>query len=534
MAYGWKYWDGVNVSDSKTPGHIALNGREYVIQEETYQQQLQTPFNPRFSTGDQGFGDLSFYQYLAQVDWSGGSGQLVFDVTNQFLDSEGVDITLSNGPDVHNNGGIKLAPKVEYVMAVNGPQAEQFNRPVEQEDAWPQIIEWLGRAIIFNDRIEHDAGGVDFLDVFDTDITQDHIINTDNSNTAGVITNDTSGGTSLGSASQKTRAEILEISKPQGLPGDLVNVKVQFTNIQLDFMSSEWGRLLPDCPKATPSFNIPIRFRIDFGGTAERQSSTFAYQDIFYDRASTQWEFIPNAAGLGTQPGGANEVLLNQPYNFRFVLARPVIVNFTVRVPNVASGLYKLWTSASFIGAPFQAYNLLGQTTDTRLKPTQDIDPNCNANVLFFVQGIDAVTVTRKNLYAPQLKAATVSGSQLVGMRTIDGAGYVEVYTSQNAGVDRTLQMKLSDVSSTISNPTYCELLASSNGVIVAAFDNRVYKIDILTSGLTTAQRFVFIGIVPGTYVSGMALWNQRVYGGSFDKTNFRSTIWWTDLTAIQ
>lgn len=503
------------MSDSKTPGHIALNGLEYVLQEETYQQQLQTPFNPRFSTGEQSFGDLSFFQYLAQEDWSGGNGQLTFDVSNQFMESEGMDV---NTP-----GELKLAPKVEFVTNINGPQKEQFNRPVEQEDAWPQIIEWLGRAIVFNDRVEADAGGVDFLEVFETDVQQDKVINKDPSGTSGSITND-------------TRAEILSISRTSGLPGDLINVSVRFKRIQLEMMSAEAAKIFPNCPKGTPTFTEDVRFRLDFGGESEQKSETYAYQDIPYSRQTGQFEF---QAGAG--PGGSDQAITlpgSFPYTYLFLLNRDVIVDFTIRVPNKAPGIYKLWTSCGWRGAPFTKRNIVGdeisRTNTTPFPDIQDLDPLTNANVLFYIESVDTVTVDRKNLYTPQLKAACVSGSRLVGMRTLDALGYIEVYAAQNAGVDRVLQLKLSDVSATISNPTYCELLASSNGVVVAAFDNRVYKIDVDTSGLTTAQRFTFIGVVPGTYVSGMALWNQRVYGGSFDKSKFRSTIWWTDLTAIQ
>lgn len=500
------------MSQSTKPGHVSINGLEYVLQDETYVQQLQTPFSPRFSTGQGDFGDLSFFQYLAQTDWSGGNGQQIFDVSNRFNESEGVD---SNKPNE-----LKLAPHIEFITPVNGPQAEQFNRPVEQEDAWPQIIEWLGRAVIYNDRIEADSGGVDFLDVFETDIAQDRVVNQDSSGTSGNITND-------------TRAEILSISKPYGLPGDLITVSVRFKKIELEAMSTEWGAIFPDCPKGVQSFTEYVRFRLDFGGEAERQSTTFSYQDIAYSRQTGQFEFQPTG-----NVGGANQVVLNKPYTFLFKLNRDVIIDFTIRVPNKPTGIYKLWTSCGWQGAPFTKRNLLGETISrsnvTPFPDIQDNDPLTNANVLFFIQNIDTVTVNRRNLYCPQLKAACVSGSKLVGARSVDGIGYVEVYAYQNAGVDRILQLKLSDVSSTISNPTYAELIASSNGVVVAAFDNRVYKIDIDTTGLTTAQRFVFIGIVPGTYVSGMALWNQRVYGGSFDKNRFRSTIWWTDLTAIQ
>lgn len=504
----------------KKPGHIALNGIEFVLQDETYKQQLQSPFNPRFSSGDQSFGDLSFFQYLAMKDWSGGEGQEIFEVDNQFFDSEGVDVTTP--------GELKLAPKIIRLADVNGPQKEHLDRPVEEEDAWPQIIEWLGNAVVFNDKIEYDAGGTEFLEVFDTEIIQDRVLNRDQSSTAGNITNDTSGGDSQGTSTQKTRCEILSISKSQGLPGDTIQVTARFTNLQFDFLADALGWHMPSAPRGTLQFTQGVTFRLDFGGTAERQSQNFATTEQFYNRGSQQFEFIVN----GSNPGGANQTWMDSPANYRFVLARAVEVVFSIRVPQVAPGIYKLWTSANLSGAPFPAYNFAGTEID-RLFTHQDIDPNCNANVLFFVQAVDSVPVVRKTLYAPQLKSACVVGDKLVGARTYNGISYVEVYEKQNGAVDRTMQLKLSDAASEIASPTYVELIGS-NGVVVAAFDNKIYKIDIETSGLTTAQRFTSIGSVPGTYVSGMALWNQRVYIASFDKSLFRSSISWTDLTSIQ
>lgn len=492
---------------STTPGHVALNGREYVLQDETYQQQLQTPFNPRFSTGDPNYGDLSFFQYLVMQDWSGGEGQETFEATNRFSASDGVDVTVP--------GEIRLAPLVEFVKAIEGPEAEHVSDAVEDEEAWPQIIEWLGRAIIYNDKIEFDVGGVEFLEVFETDILQDQVVGRDTSGQAGVITND-------------TRAEILSISKTNGRPGDLVTISVRFSQIELDMrqfpgvVPTAYEDGLPPTDYGSGPRAYKVRFRIDFGGDAELTSDAFAHQDIEYFIQENQLE----ATGTQSNP------VINLPNALktliRYRLDRSVIVDFTVRIPEKPAGIYKLWTSAGWPGAPIKMAFSIPWWSEP-----QSYDPNSNANVLFYIQSVDTILVERKNLYAPQLKAATVVGENLVGCRTIDDSGYLEVYQEQDGAIDRTLQIDLADISSTIENPTYFELIGY-NGVVVAAFDNRIYSIDILTSGLTAAQRFTFIGTVPGTYVSAMAIWNQRVYIGSFDKSSFRSTITWTDLIGIQ
>ena len=501
-------------------GHVSIKGLEYVLQEETYQRQLQTPFNPRFSTGDPSFGDLSFAQYLAMTDWSGGTGQEIFDVNNQFFDSEGVNVTKSKE--------IKLAPRIDFITEVNGPQQEHLNRPVEDEDAWPQIIEWLGRAVIFNDRIESDSGGTEFLEVFETEIIQDKVLGDDPSGTRGTITN-------------STGAEIISISKPYGVPGDVITVTVKFKKPELEVIFSSLQNLgvgdsggIPKWPWPLAFPDSAVRFRLDFGGDEPMRSDNFVYQDITYaSGASPNFVHIltggnPLGASLLTSYGSVAYALLR--------LDREVVVNFTVRVPNKAPGIYKLWTSAAWPtphAIKDSAGNTLNFPTSFLSRSPISRDSHTDANVLFFIQDVDQILVTRKNLYAPQLKSAAVSGSKLVGGRVIDGVGYIEVYEKQSGSVDRTLQLNLSTATVTPSAPTYIELI-SNNGIIVAAFDNRIYKIDIETSGLTAAQRFTFIGQVPGSYVSGMAIWNQRVYGGSFDKSLFKSTIWWTDLTNIQ
>lgn len=494
--------------------HVRLNNKYYVVQDETHTKQLQTAFNSRFGVGDPGFGDLSFFSYEAMEDFSGGNGQENFVVSNRFLDSDGVDVT--------KEGELKLAPDIELVTTINGPEKEHLNDPVEQEDAWPQIIEWLGRAIIFNDKIEFDSGGLEFLEVFDTDVLRDRVISTDPSGTNGVVTND-------------ARAEILSISKPHGLPGETITVRVQFKRPEVD-MSTGISVVYhyPDLPHGVPTFTLPFRFRLDFGGEAAKESDVYVNQDIDFSRQSGQFEY------LGTTVNYNGGVFGNGPAYYQFRLNRNVIVDFTVKIPNKEPGIYKLWTSAGWPGAPFKPRDFQGiEFEESNIIPSiisrrpYDTDPESHANVLFYIESVDKILVERKNLYTPQLKAACVVGNKLVGFRTVEGVGYLEVYEEQDGAVDRTLQLSLVDAALDETNPTYAEILGY-NDVIVVTLDNKVFKVDIENTGLTAQQRFTSIGQVPGTYVSGLAIWNQRVYGASFDKSLFQSTIWWTDLEEIQ
>lgn len=72
--------------------HIQLNGKGYIILDETYALQPQKPFSPRFSTGDPSYGDLSFWQYLTQESWEGGEGQEIFNDKTKYLESCGWDL----------------------------------------------------------------------------------------------------------------------------------------------------------------------------------------------------------------------------------------------------------------------------------------------------------------------------------------------------------------------------------------------------------------------------------------------------------
>ncbi len=72
--------------------HIEIDGKGYLLLDESYAVQPQRPFNPRFSTGDPSFGDLSFFQFLTQEDFRGGEGQEIFSVISKYKHSSGWDL----------------------------------------------------------------------------------------------------------------------------------------------------------------------------------------------------------------------------------------------------------------------------------------------------------------------------------------------------------------------------------------------------------------------------------------------------------
>lgn len=76
------------MSDDKA-FHCKLDGKGYVLVDESYSVQPQRPFNPRFSSGDPGFGDLSFWQFLSQESFTGGEGQEIFATVNEYMKSSG-------------------------------------------------------------------------------------------------------------------------------------------------------------------------------------------------------------------------------------------------------------------------------------------------------------------------------------------------------------------------------------------------------------------------------------------------------------
>lgn len=73
--------------------HISLAGQGYIIVDQSYVRRSQLAFTPRFSTGSYGYGDLSFWQFLIQEQWDGGSGQDDFVQLNQIRESNGWDFS---------------------------------------------------------------------------------------------------------------------------------------------------------------------------------------------------------------------------------------------------------------------------------------------------------------------------------------------------------------------------------------------------------------------------------------------------------
>ena len=71
--------------------HVMLNGKGYIVLDESYAVQPQRAFNPRFSTGDPSLGDLSFWQFLSQESFAGGAEQEIFETTNKIEGSYGWD-----------------------------------------------------------------------------------------------------------------------------------------------------------------------------------------------------------------------------------------------------------------------------------------------------------------------------------------------------------------------------------------------------------------------------------------------------------
>ena len=69
--------------------HIKLNGHGFILVDGSYIEKSQQAFNPRFSTGDPNLGDLSFWQFIAQEDWTGGEGQVKFTDTAKYAKSSG-------------------------------------------------------------------------------------------------------------------------------------------------------------------------------------------------------------------------------------------------------------------------------------------------------------------------------------------------------------------------------------------------------------------------------------------------------------
>lgn len=113
--------------------HCKINGEGYVLIDESYAVQPQRPFNPRFSTGDPSLGDLSFWQFLAQENFSGGEGQEIFSDTTKFKKGLGWDLrdgkpritlgqktpgTITNAPITHDSTGMAPVRVLFFANAI--------------------------------------------------------------------------------------------------------------------------------------------------------------------------------------------------------------------------------------------------------------------------------------------------------------------------------------------------------------------------------------------------------------------------------
>ena len=72
--------------------HVTLNAAGYTLHPQSYKLKAQPPFTPRFATGDPSLGDLSFWQFFSQEDFSGGEGQDFFNNKTKFRKSFALDM----------------------------------------------------------------------------------------------------------------------------------------------------------------------------------------------------------------------------------------------------------------------------------------------------------------------------------------------------------------------------------------------------------------------------------------------------------
>ncbi len=100
--------------------HVILDGKGYVILDESYARESQEPFHPRFSTGDPSLTDLSPWQFISQESWIGGAGQVDFEDKTKYRQATGWDIrdgkpklafsprklTLSSDPPTAQSGNV--------------------------------------------------------------------------------------------------------------------------------------------------------------------------------------------------------------------------------------------------------------------------------------------------------------------------------------------------------------------------------------------------------------------------------------------
>ena len=125
---------------------VILNGQGLILIEESYRKRAQQPFSPRFATGDPGYGDLSFWQFLKQEAWDGGIGQAIFSTTNKIMESMGWDFRfgeprLSFGQRTVDTSGSPITALVSTVFNNTG---KLLKTAAATSTSKPQLI-LLGR-----------------------------------------------------------------------------------------------------------------------------------------------------------------------------------------------------------------------------------------------------------------------------------------------------------------------------------------------------------------------------------------------------
>lgn len=133
--------------------HVKLNGKGYVLMDESYAVQPQRPFNPRFSTGDPSLGDLSFWQFFAQENFSGGVGQEVFDDVSRCLSAMGFNLRSKEA---------KVAgPWEKFASATNGGTDHTLSLSDSVHDSVHPKAMWFNGSIyiIFPHRTTGDISG---------------------------------------------------------------------------------------------------------------------------------------------------------------------------------------------------------------------------------------------------------------------------------------------------------------------------------------------------------------------------------------
>lgn len=115
---------------------IRLNGKGYIMLEDSYRKRSQQPFNPRFSTGDPSFGDLSFWQHLVQEQWDAGQGLDIFGKT--FYNANQLNSNLNSKNRIKESVGWDFR-NTTPTLGRGGPQLALGNRSVAlTSGAWVQ------------------------------------------------------------------------------------------------------------------------------------------------------------------------------------------------------------------------------------------------------------------------------------------------------------------------------------------------------------------------------------------------------------